>query len=175
MKKFKVLTMSAILSITSLGLFSSEKADASVLEESMLNEPIIEAPVLDEPVLEAPVLDEPELRSVSGSGWKTIGGIKARVSTSKDTYNNDNIVVNAERSGTGATVYYRIDIYKQVGSSWVLTPDSKKSGTFTSKVHTVTFNNYGNGLYNVVLKVFSDSNHNNWIGDWETNFYVNNK
>ncbi|PIJ96858.1 hypothetical protein [Lysinibacillus sphaericus] len=173
MKKFKVLTMSTILTITSLGLLSTENAEASVLDESIVNVPVLESPILDESVLETPILDESVLRSVSGSGWKTIGGIKARVSTTKDTYESkDNIVVKAERSGTGATVYYRIDIYKNVGSSWVKTPDSGKSGNFTSKEHTITLNNYGTGLYQALLKVWSDSNEINWIGDWETNFYV---
>lgn len=175
MKKFKVLTMSAILSITSLGLFSSEKADASVLEESMLNEPIIEAPVLDKPVLEEPVLDgliSP--MSAQGTGWQTKGGIKAQVYNSKDSYNiGEKIIVYGERSGTGATVYYDVNVAKMTNGQWQWTPDSGKKGTFTSKVHKFEFNNYGSGLYKVIFKVFSDSSYNNWIGDWETTFYVN--
>lgn len=175
MKKFKVLSMSAVLAITSLGLFQTEKADASVLEEPMINESILETPIINESLLTEPSLEATELeRSVSGSGWQTIGGIKARVSTSKDTFaSTDNIVVNAERSGSGATVYYRVDIYKQVGSSWVKTPDSGKKGTFTSTVHKVTFKNYGSGMYQALLKVWSDSSEINWIGDWETTFAVN--
>ncbi len=158
MKKFKVLTMSAILSITSLGLFPTEKANASVLNESGVNNTFLNNPVV---------------ASVSGSGWQTKGGIKARVSTSKDTFNNtERIYVNAERSGTGATVYYEVNILKNNGTEWTQTPDSGKSGTFTSKVHSLNFNNYGPGRYRVLLKVFSDSSKINWIGDWETTFFI---
>lgn len=175
MKKFKILTMSAMLTITSLGLFSPEDANASSLDESIVNVPVLEAPISNEPVLEEPVLEgliSP--MSAQGSGWQTKGGIKAQVYNSKDSYNiGERIKVYAERSGTGATVYYDVRIGKMINGSWVQTPDSGKTGTFTSKVHNFDFNNYGSGLYKVLFKVFSDSSYNNWIGDWETTFYVN--
>lgn len=175
MKKLKVITLSAALSITSLGLLPLEKAEASVLNKS---ESVLEASTLDTLTLDTLVLNESDEiisgQSVTGSGWQTMGGIKARVSTSKDTYSNgENVVVKAERSGTGPTVYYRVDIYKREGSNWHKTSDSGKTGTFTSKVHNVTLKTYGSGIYKVFLKVWKDSDEEYWIGDWETTFASN--
>lgn len=176
MQKLKVVAASAVLSITSLGLFSVEKADASDLSKS---EAVLEASTLNTTVLDTPVLNELNdlilPASISGSGWQTKGGITAKVSTSKDTYAyGENVVVKAERSGTSPKVYYRVDIAKQEGSFWVKTPDSGKKGTFTSGVHNVTLKTYGSGLYRVIFKVWSDSSEENWIADWETTFAVNN-
>ena len=180
MQKLKVLTLSAALSITGFGLLAVEKVDASdltksevVLEDSTLNNTFLDTPVLNESNdLISPL-------TVSGSGWLTKGGIKARVSTSKDQYAlGENVVVKAERSGSSPTVYYRVDVAKRDSQGrWIQTPDSGpdsgKKGTFTNGVHNVTLKTYGSGIYKVNLKVFSDSSHENWIGDWETSFSSN--
>ena len=172
MKKLKVLTLSAALSLTSLGLLSVEKADASDLTES---EVVLEDSTSNKTFLETPVLNEANdlisPLSVSGTGWLTQGGIKARVSTSKDSYGlGENVVVKAERSGSSPTVYYRVDIFKREGQFWNKTPDSGKKGTFTNGVHNVTLKTYGSGIYSVIFKVWSDSGEENWIGGWETSF-----
>ncbi|MGE7020431.1 hypothetical protein [Solibacillus cecembensis] len=174
MKKLKVLTMTAALSITGLGLFPIEKADASELIKS---EAILDASALDfdTSVLDSQVLNELDdsisTRSISGSGWQTKGGIKAKVSTDKDQYGlGESVKVKAERSGSSPTVYYRVDIYKQEGSMWNKTPDSGKKGTFSSGAHSVTLKTYGPGMYKVYFKVWADSSEEYWIGDWETSF-----
>lgn len=170
LNKFKLFTISAILSITSLGLFPTEKADAADFNATALDESVLGESVLNESALDELI----SVKSVSGSGWQTKGGITARVSTSKDAYAaNESFVVNAERSGSGATVYYEIMITKQIGSSWNVVPDSGKKGTFTNKVHKISFNNYGKGIYKATLKVWSDSSYQYWIGDWETTFAAN--
>ncbi|GAB0169479.1 hypothetical protein LSPCS325_29160 [Lysinibacillus sp. CTST325] len=137
MKKIKIFTMLAVLLITSLGLFSIEKADAS------------------------------------SSGWATKNGIKAQVSTNKDTYGNEQIVVTGEKTGTG-TFYYWVSLDKlTVGpaSPWEQVGESQ-FGSFTNKTSGIKFSHSGKGIYKVNFKIFRDQAKMDYVGEWETNISV---
>lgn len=137
MKKIKILTMLTVLLISSLGLFSIEKADAA------------------------------------SSGWITQNGVNAQVSTNKNTYGNEKIVVTGEKTGS-TKLYYIAEIMKlTVGSHspWEKVGESQ-DGSFTSKTSELKFNHAGKGTYRIQLRLFRDAATNEYLGVWTTNVTV---
>ncbi|WP_312507389.1 hypothetical protein [Lysinibacillus sp.] len=138
MKKIKVFTMLTVLLITSLGLFSIEKADAA------------------------------------SSGWVTQNGVKAQVTTTKDTYStSEKVVAKFEKTGTGK-LYYIVSLDKLTVGAW--SPweevDKLSTGSFTTTTPELKLTHAGKGTYRVLVRVFKDAATNEYIGYWSTDITV---
>lgn len=100
------------------------------------------------------------------SGSQTKGGITAKVYTDKNSYkSNETIYVTGEKTAAGGTVYYEIYLLQKIGNQQYLVDST--SGSTAGKTPTVKFKP-GVGTYTVMLKLFSDSNFDNYIDYWET-------
>ncbi|MFJ5564840.1 hypothetical protein [Lysinibacillus xylanilyticus] len=114
-----------------------------------------------------------ENAQASSSGWVTQNGIQAKVSTNKDTYGSEQIVVTGEKTGTGK-LYYMVEIAKlTVGpaSPWEQVGDSQY-GSFTGKTPELKFSHAGKGTYKIQLRIFKDAATNEYVGSWTTNVSV---
>ncbi len=159
--------MSTVLSISSLSLFPIEKADASVL-----NEPVLEASILGESNLDGLFTNY----SIAGSGWQTKSGITAKISTNKNNYKlGEDILVNAEKTAAGGKIYYEVVLLSlDISKGMWFQRDRYGFASTTGKIPQIKFRAiYGVGPYRVMLKAFSDPEYDKWLGDWETSISVN--
>ncbi|MCF2719323.1 hypothetical protein LWE69_19985 [Paenibacillus sp. UKAQ_18] len=135
------------------------------------------------------VVQNPDTSAVSqelitpqaNSGWETKNGITARVYTDRNgdvPVSDSYIGVTGEKTAAGGTIYYyyylvNIDTDRVVAES---NPSSFSSTSPQSRFPIDNLLNKGqSGNFQIMMKLFSDSNYDNWIGDWYTpSFKVSN-
>ncbi|MEI5909437.1 hypothetical protein WAK64_20625 [Bacillus spongiae] len=113
------------------------------------------------------------------SGWKTYNGISANVYTDRtgdypvsDSY----IGATGLKTSAGGTVYYRMELDEYVNGAWY-SRDSKK-GSFSSQTPMSKFYidehlvKGESGTFRVMMKIFSDSEYDIWVGDWITDSFT---
>lgn len=166
MNKLKVMSISALLalSVGSVPLINADAAETTNVKKSVTTE--------------VKQSSTEEIVPFASTGWETKSGITARVYTDRTgdyPASDDWIDVTGQKTDAGGTVYYRIEIVKQIPAGWELVATQK--GSFASQTPTKRFyidnllSKGSSGTFKVNLKIFKDSAENYWLGDWTTSSF----
>ncbi|MVP00141.1 hypothetical protein [Paenibacillus lutrae] len=105
------------------------------------------------------------------SGWQTQSNIRAKVYTNSTYYGagSDTITVTAEKSTVGAAYY---SIYLMSDTQMVKVASGTLGSSVTHQVPKSSLNpilnQYSQGNFKVLLKIFAYGDWFTWLGDWET-------